>query len=836
MQRGGPARAKGAPNIVHLPYHPPPPLRHNYSTARLTASLPGTPPRGRLGALRLAALAAALAVGLGLVLSPSPSSAQQPGDAASASADAGTIATTLYPGWNAAAWLGPDASAEAIFGAAPGIVSVAAWDAAEQAFRYAGRGDDPPRGLELTRGTGLYLLVGGAEPVTWTRPAAAGSVLLELREGWNLAGWTGPDGAPAAGAFARFGQALDSATRPAAGPAGAATYLPRSPDRAGALRELRRGDALWVRLTADARWWQPGAGPHPVAFVGDVAAERQAAIRGWADAARAAFAGRWSVDAAFEGWAGDRASLAARHLELRGAPMPGGFCADYADGAVLADADCAGAGDWARAYFGALQDALSGGRAADAPAWLVAGTAAWAGAVAAPGAGRTAEQQLARERRLRAEALPEPVPALADLAAPEALSGQGAAGEDLAFLAADWLAGRAGERSVAAFFEALADPAATWEEAFESAFGMTAEDFHAAFDPPAPRAAPDDGAPGIEACDRQVDTTTVTHEFPGAVSEADRARIRRMVDEAREVYARRWCVEASFANYAGEGSALAAKYLEVRGLTISDPFCGDYLYRAVFVNVDCISEHTYPHEYFHVLQDAVRGDADQHVATWLIEGTAVYAQIMQRGAVSGSASERLERYLAGRIEVLGRIATPSLAALDDPASAYGTWGSFVHDMGFVATHRLVSQSVEVAIVDVFARLADPAATWEEAFAGAFGVTVGDFYAAFEQYRAEYSATITKPDGTYWVRGVVRKQDGTPLVGAFIGADDGSLGDWEDETFTGTDGAFVLALPDGNYQPGVWLSGTTCPHSTSFTVSGADVSGVVIQLPAGSPCA
>ena len=193
--------------------------------------------------------------------------------------------------------------------------------------------------------------------------------------------------------------------------------------------------------------------------------------------------------------------------------MPGGFCADYADGAMLADADCAGAGDWARAYFGALQDALSGGRTADAPAWLVAGTAAWAGAVAASEAGRTAEQQLARERRLRAEALPDPVPALADLAAPEALSGQGAVGEDLAFLAADWLAGRAGERSAAAFFEALADPAATWEEAFESAFGMTAADFREAFGPPAPRAAPDDGAPGIEACDRQADTTTVTHRW-----------------------------------------------------------------------------------------------------------------------------------------------------------------------------------------------------------------------------------------------------------------------------------------------------------------------------------
>lgn len=793
-------------------------------------------PRGCLGVLWFAALSAALAVGLGLVTASAPVSAQR-ADAApdGAPAAAGAIDTVLRPGGNAVAWLAPGAPVEAIFEAVPEIASVAAWDAAEQTWRRVLRGDAPPRGLELTRGMGLWLWVGGAAPVTWTRPAAAGSALLELREGWNFAGWTGRDGAPTAEAFARFGQALGGAQRPA--PSGAAeTYLPRSPAYASTLRELRRGDALWVRLTADARWWQPGAGLHPVAFLGEVAAERQAAIRRRADEARSAYAERWGVDAAFEGYAGDRESLAPRYLEARGVPMPDGFCADYADGVVFAALDCAADG-WARAYFGALQDALNGGRAFDAPAWLVSGTAAWAEAAAAALAGGVAvEERLARERRVRTAALPlRDRPALASLDAPAAFGNQ-AVGYDLAFLAADWLAGRAGERSVAAFFEALAEPSAAWEEAFASAFGVTAADFHAAFEAHLPRRLAPDDAPGIEACDRLVDTTTVLHEFLGGVSEADQASIRRWVDESRAVYARFWCAEASFENYAGErGAALDAKYLEVRG-GAPGGLCADYAARVVFAAVDCISENTYPHEYFHVLQDSVRGDAGQHVAAWLIEGTAVYAQIMLRGAVAGSATERLERYLRSRIESLGRIATPPLAVLESSQQFYETWATLAYDLGFVATHRLVSQSVAYAIVDVFARLAEPSATWEEAFAGAFGTTVDDFYAAFEEYRAEYSASITKPDGTYWVRGVIRKPDGNPLRGAWIGADDGGGGDWEDTTGTGTDGAFVLALPDGNYQPLIQLSGATCAHSTSFTVNGADVSGVAIQLPAGSPCA
>ena len=360
---------------------------------------------------------------------------------------------------------------------------------------------------------------------------------------------------------------------------------------------------------------------------------------------------------------------------------------------------------------------------------------------------------------------------------------------------------------------------------------MTAGDFLAAFEPPAPRAAPDGGEPGIEACDRQADTTTVTHTFLGDVPEAERARIRRWVDETRAVYARRWCVEAGFENYAGEGSALSAKYLEVRGFAPSSNFCGDYLAGVVFVAVRCVSERTYPHEYFHVLQDAVRGGVGQYVPRWLIEGTASYAEVMQRGAVSGSSSEALERYLSSRLEILGRIAMPSLAALE--GSLATQWGTLVYDLGVRrhpqarqpiggSGHRGCLEASGGSVGDMAGRVRGRVRHDDRRLLhGVRGVPCRELRLHHETGRDVLGAgRRTQPDGN-------------PLVRAWVGADDGGGGDWEDTTHTGTDGAFVLALPDGDYQPLIQLRGMGCPHSTSFMVSGADVSGVVIQLSA--PC-
>ena len=309
--------------------------------------------------------------------------------------------------------------------------------------------------------------------------------------------------------------------------------------------------------------------------------------------------------------------------------------------------------------------------------------------------------------------------------------GQGAVGEDQSsFLAVDWLAGQSSERSVVAFFEALAEPSATWEEAFGSAFGVTPADFREAFGAhlaalEAARSA-DDGAAHRD-CDRLVDTTTATLVFQGDVPASAQVRTRGWVDAARTAYVRRWCVEVGFEAYTGDRTDLAAKHLEVRGFPLPG-FCGNYGNGIIFAVLDCAPERLWAHEYFHALQDSLRGHRVVSIPSWLVEGTAEYAEAVQQAAVSDD--------LRSRRELLAGAALPPLAALEEGSAFYGR-GDRAYDLGFVAAHLLVGHSVEAAIVEFFEALAEPSATWREAFRSAFGMTAADFYAAFEAYRDEH---------------------------------------------------------------------------------------------------
>ena len=234
-----------------------------------------------------------------------------------------------------------------------------------------------------------------------------------------------------------------------------------------------------------------------------------------------------------------------------------------------------------------------------------------------------------------------------------------------------------------------------------------------------------------------------------------------MVDGARAAFARRWCVEAGFENRVG---IVATDF--VLG---SPPACAHYYetLNIVRLRLRCLDDHrdpesVYPHEYFHVLQWDLSGGPpyvssrpldSRRPPDWLLEGTATYAATIGSGAVSGDVRGALARELDRRLGILERMPAPP--SLDDLHYGDGWWWGEVHyDAGFVATHRLVGQSVEVAIVDFWRLLGEPSATWRDAFARAFGTTYGDFRAAFDGYLAGRSAAYAKPDGTHWVRGVL----------------------------------------------------------------------------------
>ena len=438
--------------------------------------------RAPLAALAALALAAALAAPRGDAGAEAPTA----------------VTTTLRPGWNMAAWLGPDAPVQAIFGEIPQLVRAQAWDAAARRYRIANRRSIPADGLErLTAGMGLWLWIGGREEVAWERPALAGGALLDLRAGRHLVGWAGRDGATAAEAFAGFGGALAAAERWNAEARRYDRYRPGAPPAANTLRALRHGDAIAIALTSGARWLQPDAPPPSAEFPGGASGIDRAFVGGWIARARALFAERWGAvtPAAFVVGA-DREALAPRYLEARGRPLPAGFCADYGGGAVFALIGCLSEPLIARQYFHAVRDALDGEGPAS-PRWLTEGAAEYAERIAAAPPGGLAAH-MARERGRAAARLAgrDAVPPLAALETSEGFAAHGEAGYDLGFLAAEWLAAFfASDAPLIDYFRRLAE-AAGWREAFEAAFGFTAANYLELFEAYRAALAPTDSGGG----------------------------------------------------------------------------------------------------------------------------------------------------------------------------------------------------------------------------------------------------------------------------------------------------------------------------------------------------
>ncbi|MYH40340.1 MAG: hypothetical protein F4150_00820 [Chloroflexi bacterium] len=109
------------------------------------------------------AVALLLAAGA-LAARPQPAAAES-GEAAGEAA----AATTLHPGWNMVAWLGPGAEATELFDAIPELEIAFAWDGPSQRYRRLSRESAPRSGLTwLTPGMGLWLRLGGDAAVEWT--------------------------------------------------------------------------------------------------------------------------------------------------------------------------------------------------------------------------------------------------------------------------------------------------------------------------------------------------------------------------------------------------------------------------------------------------------------------------------------------------------------------------------------------------------------------------------------------------------------------------------------------------------------------------------------------
>ena len=235
----------------------------------------------------VAVVVVALAVGL----------ASAHGSASAQGPATDTVTTPLQPGWNLVGWMGSDTTAADLFAAIPTLRVVAAWDDEAGRYRWARRGGTAPPALtQVTRGKALFLWVGGTKAVQWRRPASADGMLLTLPSGYSLVGWAGLDGTPIAEAVGRFGDALIGASRWNAETQSYERYEPGVGEPAEGMPVLQHGDALWVELSEEARWWQSGTERTRFVFEAPVTQEHKSELRDEMERVVAFFAERYGIE------------------------------------------------------------------------------------------------------------------------------------------------------------------------------------------------------------------------------------------------------------------------------------------------------------------------------------------------------------------------------------------------------------------------------------------------------------------------------------------------------------------------------------------------------------
>ncbi|MYB41562.1 MAG: carboxypeptidase regulatory-like domain-containing protein [Chloroflexi bacterium] len=659
----------------------------------------------------LAALALALAIGAGLA-SGSETAAAESADESTAD-DSATITTTLHPGWNLIGWVGPETPVADLFGEIPALQRVSARDARAGAYLRARRSGGSATGALrlLTPGMGLWFLVGGNETIEWTRPGAAESALLQLYRGFNLVAWLGgPDSLE--DGLARLGDDLVRASRWNPQAQRYETHDPGRASSASVLDAVAPGDGLRIEVNETARWWQQGAAAPPVVFADDLDSETAFAIATAYQRARGLFTARFGIPETAEITAhvyADEESLGVAYHERHGRNLAPGRCVYRVGSELHHSASCYGEPESriGQRYFGAATQhiaprtqvpAAEAGYSPYGPIWLLLGTDAYMDAAY-------------RET-------------FGDESQPVGQAGTAA----LAFVAATWLAGHAGD---GAFFEyyRLLPSSTSWQDAFERAFGISVTNFRLSFGADHP-----DTARHLPQLADAPDEPVFV--FVGDIAADLQDELRVSLNATRDLFETQFDGRASaFTVYIGSDlRAIRPVYLAVRGY--EDPaLCGDYAHGAIFQIISCKNpELVLAHEYVHVLQNELAEGASGDPA-WLAEGVAVYGEALHRALIgqrlpTGEGFELRRRWELARVMLEGDVPTLSnLETVDDPNER-----SHYH-LGFIAADWLAGHAGVEALAVFYQRLPS-SENWEEAFEGAFDLTVDDFYTTFEDYWPE----------------------------------------------------------------------------------------------------
>lgn len=293
----------------------------------------------------------------------------------------------------------------------------------------------------------------------WTRAFLPESGLVTLAEGWNLVSLSGGDGASVQGALA----GLDGELRSAAG--WDATngqwmhYSPEAPGTENTLRELPRGAALWLDVSRDRYWLQPGSEELTIEYVSEIASHARASLPSSIESVVTYFAHRFGVFVPGLTW------VIGEHETV---------CGGYLAGNIFLEEPCLRA--TAHEYTHAIQEQLAG--PGNSPTWFTEGVAnRWSAEYYDATGDRSYSTHFAEVVIPQARGTPRP---LEEMEAGRLTGDHGRENYSVAHLAIDWLISLADEDRVLDYY--LQRPAySTWQEAFLAVFGISVPDFYESF-------------------------------------------------------------------------------------------------------------------------------------------------------------------------------------------------------------------------------------------------------------------------------------------------------------------------------------------------------------------
>lgn len=687
----------------------------------------GVWPLVRITALALAAVALCAALAAPpAVASEEPAEASQPT----------TITTTLYPGWNMVGWVGPPAIVSDLYDSIPTLHQAWRWNAEQRQYEPLARTGAGSR-IPILPGDALWLRVGGDAPVEWTRAVSDDGVLLELRAGRNFVAWTGRDGVSIEEALARFGDGLERVWQFDPTEQRYRLYHPAA--ATNSLTELKKGSTILVELSRDARWWQSGTAQTEFVYRGNVPVELQMSFTAEIEQIITFFAERygitppafsifldsespWLIASGPDIWlhtayahrpsviAATYMSMFTSHLGYHMGPPFWPYWFTVGISRYAADL-------YVRERDGRTHDDIRAGRVANV--W-------W----------HSPDPVDLSEKRWTHGPAPDGVLSVGALAV-QWLVGHAAAsarGDDFRPLEPGGLDPQ-GEGDAFVGYYRPQRPGSTWDDALESMFGITAEDFHGAFGEYLfaligstwPHLRDNWSTPAV----------FYLEDVPYQKQDEIDALLRDTETFFRERFV------AGGADYTlivgtQEGTPLREAYRLLWGKDLDHGLCEtnrEYVYIAA---LECLHDSQVVWRYQQVLLQQLipwgpdgtpRTDdgRDPRGPRWFSVGVAQYLSGVHplitpetdwSGAVHQARWTALP--LSSMETYASEEAVPERAAFDS--------------LSFLALWWLTERAGDPAIFDYYRRLPE-SETWEEAFEAAFGITVDDFYEEFEAYRS-----------------------------------------------------------------------------------------------------